>query len=314
MKDLMFRLAFLSFVFIIFPLLLIYITAGHRENTYADIAVFDVEKNKIYKLDREEYITRVVAAEMPAGFETEALKAQAVAARTYSFKKMNTDDDKHFGADLCTDFNHCQAYCSPDAMKEKWGNKFKDNYNKIHNAVLTTDGEYLKYGEDIALAVFHACSNGKTENARDVWGGDIPYLISVESIGDDAKSDYISENIYSKKEFLKLLNKWNESEIIEKSDEKLIEDIVLSEGDNVDHIIINGKKIKGVDIRKIFNLKSTSFTIEESETEIKFIVCGHGHGVGMSQYGANDMAKKSKNYKEILSHYYPGTQIEKMYK
>ncbi len=313
MKDLLFKLAFLCILFILIPFILLKLFHTQKINFGEKIKVYNVSDDKVYNLYTEEYLISVVAAEMPSVFETEALKAQAVAARTYSMQKYNKSDVSHNGADICTNFAHCQAYCSYNEMQDKWGNDFKKNYNKIKSAVESTRGEYLCYDGTPALTVFHSCSDGKTENAHDVWGGDIPYLVSVDSFGDVQKSDYITEVSFSKNDFINLLNEKYNLNFENASNTNLIGEIALTEGGNVDYVIVGGKPVKGKDIRSALSLKSASFEIAEDAEKIKFKVFGSGHGVGMSQYGANAMAKEGKSYTEILSHYYPGTSMDNMY-
>ena len=162
------------------------------------------------------------------------------------------------------------------------------------------------------MAVFHACSNGITEKSSDVWSTDIPYLANVESKGDNLKKDYISYSRYSRNEFIKIL----ENELKAKIDLACtpVGNIEYSSGNNIINIELFGHKFKGTDVRRMYSLKATSFTLEYDENEFVFTVSGNGHGVGMSQYGANAMSDEGYSYREILNHYYPGTQIRKMNK
>ena len=310
MKDFIVELAFLLFFFIILPLILIYSLSGNLNDTEGKISVYFCEKDEVNYLDIEEYIVNVVAAEMPAVFSDEALKAQAVAARTYAKRKINTSAETHKGADLCTDFAHCQAYIDNESLKKNWGDEYESNIEKIKKAVEDTSGEFLSYNGECAMTAFHACSDGTTERASDVWGGEVPYLVCVESPGDLEKRDYMSSVSVTNEEFKKKLKE--ETGTAPDNNAAPIGAISLTEGGNVETAEFFGIKIKGTDVRKLFGLKSSSFTVEYTGDAMVFNVCGSGHGVGMSQYGAEAMGKRGKSYAEILAHYYPGTVLEKL--
>ncbi|MBO5743501.1 MAG: stage II sporulation protein D [Clostridia bacterium] len=309
MKFISSILAFLIVVYLILPFSLSSCVKTQKENSGTIISLYDKNKDEIVKMNIEEYLVNVVSAEMPSSFAIEALKAQTVAARTYALRKINKNLPEHKGADLCTDFSHCQAYSYNSDLKSKWGNSYLKNYKKIKSAVDSTAGQYLAYDNDYAITVFHSCSNGITEKASEVWGGSFPYLVNVDSPGDYLKKDYITKAVFSEKEFENIIkNKFNN---IDFSNEA-IGDISYTSGSNVKDIVIFGKKIKGTDIRKMFSLKSSSFSIDKKAQDFVFTVSGNGHGVGMSQYGAEKMARDKQSYKEILSHFYPGTELKKV--
>lgn len=314
MKDFIIRLAFLIVLLVILPGVMIYVLYSGDDTSPEEktICLIDIKTKKITDIALEDYIIGVVAAEMPASFETEALKAQAVAARTYALRKINSNAEIHSGADLCTDYAHCQAYISVDEMRNNWGKDFVRNYNKICHAVESTCGEYLSYNDEFAITVFHSCSNGITERAQDVWGGDIPYLVNVDSPGDYEKPDFESDVTFTREEVVNAV-----SEILGHSPDTTNippANIEYSQGQNVNSIMLFGHKISGVELRKKLGLKSTAFNIENSGENYIFHVSGSGHGVGMSQYGANGYARSDKDYKFILSHYYPGTELCNLYK
>ncbi len=315
MKDLFVRLAFLGVMLIVIPCIMLTLICNNNRDdvNYYRVKIYNCKTDEIMDMNIEEYISGVVSAEMPASFDDEALKSQAVAARTYALRKINKDAPEHKGADLCTDFAHCQAYYDKKESEKVWGNKANSYAKKIKNSVKSTSGEYLSYNNEFASTVFHACSNGTTENSADVWGGSFPYLICVDSPGDVQNPNYVTRFEIGKTEFVDKLNQAIGKEKI-KEESLTIEEPELTDGGNVRYIDISGEKFKGTDIRKIFGLKSTSFTLEFEEEKIVFCVYGSGHGVGMSQYGAQGMALSGEDYKKILSHYYPGTVLEKMYK
>ena len=314
MKDLFVRLAFLVVMLVVIPCVITsLICEKYSDKDNYQVKIYNCKTDKIMKLDIEEYLIGVVAAEMPASFEDEALKSQAVAARTYSLKKINKDAAEHKGADLCTDFAHCQAYYDEKDREKVWGNKTDSYAKKIKNSVASTKGEYLSYNDDFASTVFHACSNGTTEDSADVWGGSSPYLVCVDSPGDMQNPNYITHLSVEKAEFVNKLNEAIGEDKI-KHETLVIEEPELTGGGNVRFIDVSGVEFKGTEIRKIFDLKSAAFALKIEGEKIVFDVYGSGHGVGMSQYGAQGMAIEGESYKTILSHYYPGTILEKMYK
>lgn len=267
------------------------------------ISVFDKETGKVTDYDLEEYLVGVVSAEMPASYETEALKAQAVAARSYILSRDNSGNPDHKGADVCTDSAHCKAYLSEAAAKEKWGEAWAEKYlGKIKSAVSDTAGEYIAYDGEAAVACFCAVSSGKTESATDVWGTETPYLKSVDSPGDLTYENFTASVTVPRAEFLKKLDVSSAS----------VDNVTHTEGGAVKSITIGGKSFSGTQIRSIFGLNSANFELSVNEDEAVFTSKGKGHGVGMSQFGANQMAKDGKNYTEILLHYYSNVTIEKM--
>lgn len=270
------------------------------------ISVFNHLTNTTENMKLEDYLIGVVAAEMPAAFENEALKAQAVAARTYTFyKAASTDHD----ADICTDSSHCQAYLTEYDMYLNWQNDYPRYYEKVKDAVYSTKGEIITYDSKPVMAVFHSMGGGKTESSADVWGGDYPYLVSVESPGEEEATNYHSTLTVTFDEFKnKITEKYPDITISSPLD---ISKPTLTQGGHVKSLIIGGKTIEGTLMRTIFNLRSTKFSLSfsDSDNTVTFSVTGYGHGVGMSQYGANAMAKEGKTYKDILSHYYQGTTL-----
>lgn len=310
MKVVIFYLAFLILVFSFVPFAFVSCNKGEDNISKTKITMYDKESDKIIDIKLEEYIIGVLSAEMPAEFSTEALKAQAVAARTYALRKINKALPEHKGADLCSDFAHCQAYSNTKKLKTLWKKDYKKYNKKMKKAVAATQGEYLEYDNEFAITVFHSCSNGLTEKASDVWGGEIPYLKCVESKGDYLKKDYQTKSDFSKEEFISRLEGFLKANIDTSGD--AIGDIKYTEGQNIEEITLFGNIIKGTDIRSIFSLKSSAFDLEMTDNKFIFTVYGNGHGVGMSQYGAEKMATDGFSYKKILEHYYPGTKLKKL--
>jgi stage II sporulation protein D len=267
------------------------------------IRLYDINQDKIVEINENEYISGVVAAEMPAEFEIEALKAQALCARTYL--KSKNGCDKANNADICNDYSHCQAYKSKDELKDIWKKDYEKNYKKIFDACQSVNDKIIVYNNEPISAVFHSTSSGKTENGIDVWGGDAPYLKSVDSSYDKKSPKFKSSKTISIDEFKEKLS--CDSDDIYSS----IGKTTITEGGGVKSIEIGDKVYSGRDIREMFDLNSTNFTLDIFDSSVVFNVSGYGHGVGMSQYGANFMAKDGNNYVEIIKHYYRGVDITK---
>lgn len=285
-----------------------------------NIKVLLTSTNQVVDMGLEEYIKGVVSAEMPASYEIEALKAQAVVARTYSLNKIiehkNSGNTLHPDADVCTDSTHCQAYLDKENRIKKWNDKGEDAlqlWDRIEEAVLSTNGVIITYNAQPIKAFFHANSGGKTENVELVWGGgEIPYLKSVETSGENNYNQYSSNVSFTYNEFKQIMKeKYPTFEIdFSKGDCISIDD--RSDSDRVQKITVGNVSISGTDARKIFGLKSTNFDFKKSEDKIEFFVIGYGHGVGMSQTGANELAKNGYDYIKIIHHYYNDVDIINM--
>ena len=260
----------------------------------------------ITEIGTDEYLAGVVAAEMPAEYTEEALKAQAVAARTFlSYKKaQNAKEDYDITADESID----QAFLSEEQLKEKWGEDFSKNLEKIKAAVAATENELIFYDGAPIMAVYHAVSSGKTETAVNVWGKDYPYLTVTDSIGDLLCPDYLSTVKVSAEDFKNQMGEF--VELLGEAKGWLGESESTESG-TVSKIFVGGKGFKGSELREKFSLKSSSFDSTFDGTNFVFTVRGHGHGVGMSQYGANYMAQQGSDYREILSWYYKDCEIKK---
>ena len=267
------------------------------------VRVKRINKDRIDNVMLEDYVVGVVAGEMPVSFDMEALKAQAVASRSYVLRKLNDNRDGSYDV---VDTTSNQVYFDLDDLKNNWQDNYINYLNKVREAVNATAGEYLEYNGDVANTMFFSTSNGYTEDCSVVFSSDVPYLRSVESNWDSSVNsnfNYVKE--LSLKEFYNLLelsfnNKLN---------------IVILERSNSNRIIslkINGVKFSGRDIYNKLKIRSTDFNITQSGDKVIIKTKGFGHGVGMSQYGAYGMAKVGYNYKEILSHYYVGTNLNKV--
>lgn len=281
---------------------------------YNTIKLLHKDENKIEEIDLDEYLYGVVSAEMPASFEEEALKAQAVVARTYTIYKIVNNDGKHGEADICDDSTCCQAWISEQDRKDRWDEDEKEeNWNKIVNAVNSTQGKIVTYKGEPINAFFHSNSGGTTEAPIEVWGGSgYPYLQSVATAGEDAYSQYSSEAEFTEAEFEEKIKELHSDFEIDFEDENCIKIEEYTEGNRVKTIKIGNLELSGVEVRNIFGLRSANFTVTIEDNKIKFEVIGYGHGVGMSQTGADSLAKEGKTYEEIIHHYYTGVEIEDM--
>lgn len=260
------------------------------------------ETNKIEEIPFEEYVKGVLAGEMPASFHIEALKAQAVAARTYVLKKIEDNKDKEYDV---VDSIKNQVYLDDETLKKNWKDDYVKNINQIKTAIIETKGEYLTYDDEIITAFFFSTSNGKTENCEEVFVETLPYLKSVDSSWDKEVSPvYNSTKTFTLKNFYSKLGL--------KYDENLkIEVLNYTEGNSIKTIKINDVIFKGTDVRSKLGLKSADFTIEKTKENVNIKTKGNGHGVGMSQYGALAMAKQGYTYDQILKHYYKNVEITK---
>ena len=285
----------------------------------------------ICEMALDDYLVGVTAAEMPASFETEALKAQAVAARTYTLYKLTSGSNHGDTADICTDSACCQAYISMEDARADWGAQADAMEARIRNAVTGTDGEAILYGGVPILAVFHSSTDrfrlgngpllyawsktdsssaGLTRAAGQVWQNDLPYLQPVDS---PEMSDSIP-NYYSRVEFTpevlrgKLLAKIPQADL--SGDRRTwLKDAVRDSAGSVETVEVGGAVVKGGTVRAALGLRSACFEWELQDGRFVFYVTGHGHGVGLSQYGANAMAESGADYKMILTHYYTGVTV-----
>lgn len=282
------------------------------------IKVYNAKNKKAVEIPLEDYIKGVVASEMPAKFHIEALKAQAIAARTYAISRsmrFSEGHPDHPKAPLCAS-THCQVYRSKDDLQEIHGDKWiEDFWVKIEEAVYSTSRMLIYYGGEIIEPLYHSTSGGQTEDSVHVFANDSPYLKSVESPYEEEAPKFKEIKEFTLNEFLEILNK--EFKGIKISKDNFLDKIKLIEktpSGRVKKIAIDEVVIEGRDIRNLFNLNSTNFTIsyDKKINLIEIVTYGYGHGVGMSQWGANGMAKTGKTYEEILKHYYQGVEIEKM--
>ena len=270
-----------------------------EDNINHSIYISIKDKNgNISTIELEEYVKGVVAAEMPASFHIEALKAQAVLARTYALKAKEKNK-------FLTTSNETQNYKTKEELQTLWGPSYDAYYQKIKTAVESTKKEYLSYEGNYIEAVYHSTSNGKTESSIYVWNTYYPYLISVDSPYDNTNPSYQKEQFFSYEELREKLN-------TEVNEETEFIPLKKTESSRIDEMEINELHFTGTSLRNLLGLRSTDFEIQKVENGVIIKTTGYGHGVGMSQYGANGMAKAGSTYQEILAHYYPNTTLSSL--
>lgn len=269
------------------------------------ITIYDTKLKKTTTIPFDEYLYYVVAAEVPASFHIEAIKAQAICSRTYSVKKRQSSSHP-YGSDMCTDINHCQSYTNEEELKKIWKDDYNYYKNKIQSAINDTKDLIITYNNEPIDAIYHSSNNGYTENSEDVWQKPLPYLKSVKSPDEKSPNYNYTYHISSEDLFAKIKEKYKNASMSDG-----IGKITYTEGKNVKTINLYSINISGVELRELFNLKSASFDIEETDNTVTITTHGYGHGVGLSQYGANELAHNGKSYKEIISHYYKDTKISK---
>lgn len=281
---------------------------------YDTIKLLHADTGEIEELPLDTYLLGVVSAEMPANFEQEALNAQALVARTYTIYSIVHNNGKHGDADICDDSGCCQAWISKEDRMARWDEAERENnWRKIEIAVNTTAGKIITYNGEVIDAFFHSNSGGTTEAPVNVWGGtNYPYLQSVETAGEDAYSQYSSEVVITKEELKNKILEKHADFSIDYSQSDCIQILEYTESGRVKTIKIGNLNLSGVEVRTLLGLRSANFEVSIDGDNIKFSVKGYGHGVGMSQTGADSMAKQGSNYEEIVKHFYTGVEIMEM--
>lgn len=301
------KILLFSFLIILIPYIIVTLFIKREEivfnyTTNKIVRVYREATSSIDRVPLEKYVYGVVSSEMPASFNVEALKAQAVASRTYVLYEMEHNKDKEFDV---YDSVNSQVYKSDDELKEVWQDNYIEYSNKIKKVILDTKGEYLVYNDTVIAALFFSESSGYTENSEEVFSEKLPYLRSVESKWDLESPNYSSEKNMTKKEFYKLLG-------VSYSETLDISDIKKTSSGRIKSLKINDIEFTGKEIRNKLDLRSTFFTFYDKGDIITINTKGYGHGVGMSQYGANKMALSGNKYDDILKYYYTDVEIKKM--
>ena len=275
------------------------VLSTEKTGTYINVLLHN---GSMEEMELDSYVLGVVLAEMPADFEVDALKAQAIAARTYALKTIS-NDNKHDHNAVCTESSCCQAFCSSQEYLMSFGDE--DDLNRVQKAVQETESIVLKYEGTLIDATYFSCSGGRTEDAKAVWGQEVAYLQSVDSPGEEDSKHYIETVSFSLQDFL---SKTGVS--LEKTAGITIDSIRYTSGGGVDTVKIGDKVLTGLELRQMLNLRSTAMVISLVGETVTITTKGFGHRVGMSQYGAEAMAVDGNNYRQILAYYYPGTELE----
>lgn len=282
------------------------------------LKVLDFTSGQVIELSLRDYVTGAVLAEMPASYHEEALKAQAVAARTYAVRQREkqriSPDPELMGADISNDSTKYQAYFTPEQAKAFYGVGYEAYLEKVSAAVDSTGSDVLVYEGEPIVAAFHSTSGGKTESAETVWGSPVEYLVPADSSEDEKSPSYLEEKVFTEAELKARLETSLDGTELEGDPESWLKIEERSESGTVIKMTAGGSELSGADFRQIFSLRSANFTVEYSAKSGTFSVTtkGSGHGVGMSQYGANAMANGGSDYREILLHYYNGAEIANM--
>jgi len=280
-----------------------------EESRDADVILTVLMDGKPEQMELGDYLVGVLRAEMPAAFHPEALKAQAAAARTYTLHKM-LSGSRHADADICTDAACCQAYRDEAAAREEWGEQAEGYEQKVRQAVAATDGQAVLYGGVPILAVFHAASAGMTRSAGTVWQSELPYLQAVSSPEPTASiPDYYSRAAFTAAEFRAAVRPTCPEARLTGDVGTWLTGAVTDDAGSVVTVQVGGVTVKGSTLRAALGLRSACFEWEVEDGALVFYVTGYGHGVGLSQYGADRMAREGADWREILTHYYSGVTI-----
>ena len=269
------------------------------------VKVYFTQTGKTKTVDMNSYVIGSVCAEISPEYSPEAIKAQAVACRTYVLYMI--ENDVYDKGDISDDWSIHQGYLSVEELKNRWGEKFDIYYKTVADAVKAVENKVMTYDGKIIQPAFFALCSGKTENAEDVWGSKVPYLLSVATPGDELAGELVTKKEFSKDDFLKCMSSLKD---FDGKSEISFSDAVKTDGGYVKSININGKSYSGNMLQDAFSLKSNNFTLKKDGDTFVFSVTGNGHGVGMSQYGADYMARQGSSFEEILKHYYTGVEIE----
>ncbi|HZK34738.1 MAG TPA: stage II sporulation protein D [Bacillota bacterium] len=279
-----------------------------------DITMYNHRTGELDDMSLEDYIIGVIAGEMPVSYEMEALKAQAVAARTLTVSQMRSlggrGCSQHQGADVCSSYAHCQEWISNNTMVTNWGDNFDGNLDKVKQAVYSTRGEILKYQGEAIEVFYYSTSNGKTEDAGEVFSNSLPYYQVVDSRGEENAPRFYGSVTYTNEEFVNIFARNYKANL---SASKLQDQIKIksyTDSGRVQTISVGGVTMRSTEFRIIYGLNSTDFELSFGKTSVTINTKGFGHGVGMSQVGANMMAKEGSTYDEILKHYYRGISID----
>ena len=282
------------------------IQASSMQKAPQNISVYHTKTGKVEKMKLNDYVVLSVCAEIMPGYNEQAIMAQAVACRTYALYMIK--NGKYDKADISDDYTIHQGFISKDDLEKKWGDRFDTYFQRIVSCVEKVQNKAISFDGDIIQPAFFALCSGKTENASDVWGEDVKYLKSVISTGDELAENLTSVVKMSKDEFVSCCESLKGCDLSSDASQ-WIGKAERTDSGAVRKITVGGKSYTGAQAQKAFELRSNNFTVEYNDPDFVFTVTGNGHGVGMSQYGADYMARLGSSYEEILKHYYTGVEI-----
>lgn len=268
------------------------------------VAVKRVSAEEVVDVPLETYVARVIASEMPTDFEMEALKAQGLAARTYIVNHLLYQSEND-SSDVTDTVEH-QVYKDEEELRKQWGSEYNENMSRLIEAVNATKGQIITYNDAPITPAFFSTSNGFTENSEDYWENELPYLKSVKSPWDEESPKYLDQAVFKIADVSEALG------VNLPTDRPLTIEMSRTESQRVKELNIEGHTISGRDVREKLQLQSSDFTIKQNNDHLVFTTKGYGHGIGMSQYGANGMAKEGKTYEEIIKYFYQGVEIDQL--
>lgn len=267
--------------------------------------LYDEKKDKAVSLAQREYVIGALCCEMPPDFHIQALKAQAAAIYTNAVRLLYSGEEYVARVDM----ENFKGYADKDSLKKRWGKNFSVYYDKMCGAVDEVLGAVITYNDKPIVAAYHSMSSGKTENAKTVWGESVPYLVAVSSEGDTFCADLEKKKTFSVKKAREILSEGFPDAFLPEVDTLLLTEPEYTPSQTVDSIMVGNVKTSGQKIRELFSLRSAAFTFEIKGSNLTFTTKGYGHGVGLSQYGADFMARQGSDWKEILKHYYKGSTV-----
>lgn len=282
-----------------------------QTDTQENVMVFLSQEDRLAQMSLEGYVCGVIAAEMPAQYHMEALKAQAVAARTrVLWQRMQGGCSLHPGADICTDSMHCQGYATLGECRNRWGSSYEAYRDRLLQAQQETEGQWIAYEDNPITVLYHANSGGRTENVQTVFAQKLPYLVSVESEEDPSAKGFQQETTFPFDVVAQKLNEaFSDLQLTGQDIQRSLSIGGYTESGRVSYVKIGELQIEATELRKALGLRSTWFSVSTTDQGITFHQRGYGHGVGMSQAGANHMAASGSDYRQILQHYYTGVEI-----
>jgi stage II sporulation protein D len=314
MKKILLKTLIVSVTVLLLPFILTLLVKQNSSDAFLqtmNYSVYDEENGVRETLSFDTYLMGVVAAAMPATYHAEALKAQAVIARTYALYNMSELSESSPGKTRFSIAELGLPYCSPDSLRDYWGAEaYSDNYSKLENAVYKTKDKVLLYHDTLILPLFFDTGSGYTRNASEAWGVEVPYLVSVPSKEDVTSTNYLSIREYELPDLITALTRYYDN--ISLTTDKFFEEVTVASRDSAGYVTkmnLGGQTVSGEEFAKVLGISSNHFYLEDYNNKARIICNGAGHGIGLSQYGANAMAGEDRTYSDILTYYYTDTVL-----